>query len=236
MGSQWSDESAKSDEKPQHTVYMGSFWIDQTEVTVRQYNLCIDAGQCSITAFPSADVPSDYYENSMYADYPAVDITWQGARAYCAWAGKRLPTETEWEKAARGTDGIIYPWGNNAQTGNTGNYCDRNCDLDWKDTSTNDGYLYRSPVGNYPVGASPYGALDMAGNVWEWVADWYGDTYYTSMTSNDPQGPGTGSERVVRGGGWGSTLTNLRTAKRFHRQPNIWFGDVGFRCAIDVDE
>jgi len=153
-------------EQPMHTVYLDAFYIDKTAVTNAQYRKCVEAGAC--------DAPRETtdYDNADYAQHPVVYVNWFQAKAYCEWVGKRLPTEAEWEKAARGTDGRKYPWGNTFD-GSRLNFCDKNCTLSWKDPSVDDGYTGTAPVGSYPVGASPYGALDMAGNVYAWVADWY---------------------------------------------------------------
>jgi len=160
MGSDEGD----SDEQPVHTVYLDAFYIDKYEVTNAQYRRCVEAGAYSL---PHS---TDRYTDPNYAEYPVVYVDWYQAEAYCRWAGKRLPTEAEWEKAARGTEGRIWPWGN-AFDGSKVNSCDKNCPYDYNDASVDDGYADTAPVGSYPAGASPCGALDMAGNVWEWVAD-----------------------------------------------------------------
>ena len=217
-------ENGGSDESPVHTVYLDAYYIDQTEVTNAQYKLCEQAGKC--------DQPSDTtnYNNSSYADHPVVYVSWNDANDYCEWAGRQLPTEAQWEKAARGTDGRIYPWGN-VFDGNKLNYCDSNCEYDWKDTSKNDGYSQTAPVGSYPEGASPYGALDMAGNVWEWVADWYNSDYYRISPESNPSGPSDGTERVLRGGSWVSNERIVRSAYRSYDGPNSSSYNYGFRCA-----
>jgi formylglycine-generating enzyme required for sulfatase activity len=211
-------------EQPQHTVYLDAFYIDKTEVTNAQYRKCVEAGAC--------DAPWNtiYYDKADYAQHPVVFVGWNDADAYCQWEGKRLPTEAEWEKAARGTDGWTYPWGNTFD-GSRLNFCDRNCKLDQRDSDADDGYAQTAPVGSYPDGASPYGALDMAGNVWEWVADWYDNGYYASSPESNPGGPGAGDVRMVRGGSWGADAAYVRAADRDSAPPDGMHQSVGFRCA-----
>ena len=162
-------------ETPQHNIYLDAFNIDKTEVTNAMYEQCVQAGTCNPPQQIYSYNISDYYNNPQYADYPVVYVNWNQASAYCQWAGKRLPTEAEWEKAARGTDGRIYPWGDNQITEKLLNAADINAFIffAWANPNIDDGYQETSPTGHYPDGASPYGALDMAGNVSEWVADWH---------------------------------------------------------------
>ena len=215
-------EGYDGNEHPQHTVYVSEFWIDKTEVTNEQYGRCVAAGVCR------ALEGSDYrYLND--ADHPVARVTWYDAQTYCEWAGKRLPTETEWEKAARGTDGREYPWGNSFD-GSKLNFCDANCDVVWNDSRVNDGYQYSAPVGSYPADASPYGALDMGGNVREWCQDWYDAGYYTISPRNDPQGASSGEYRVVRGGSWFFNAALVRAATRNWGRLNDRHVDRGFRC------
>jgi formylglycine-generating enzyme required for sulfatase activity len=213
MGSAESDSVADDGEKPQHTVALDAFWIDKTEVTNAQYRKCIDAGACTKTGC---------WEEPKYGapDQPVVCLTWDNASKYAAWAGGRLPTEAEWEKAARGSDGRLWPWGNEPPDCTRANFsacADR-----------------PAAVGSYPAGASPYGALDMAGNVWEWVADWYRDGYYTSAPVSNPQGPDAGEDRVVRGGSCASNEGVVRCAYRYSETPNYWGVDGGFRVVVPV--
>jgi len=221
MGSSDADDQAQDTEKPQHTVYLDAFWIDRTEVTNAQYRKCVEAGACR--------EPGCWNDERYSApDQPVVCVSWDGAQDYAAWTGGRLPTEAEWEKAARGTDGRIYPWGNEFD-GSRLNYCDRNCEQDGKDTSADDGYAVTAPVGSYPTGASPYGALDMAGNVWEWVADWYDGRYYARSPARNPQGPDSGDGRVGRGGAFYEGIWLTRCARRLWVNPNFWDWTIGFR-------
>ncbi len=201
-------------EEPQHTVYLDAFYIDGTEVTNAQYRACVEAGAC--------DAPSDttYYNDADYAQHPVVFVSWDHANAYCQWAGKRLPTEAEWEKAAGGTDGRTFPWGegidcDRAQYGRCGGQT--------------------VPVGSKPQGVSPYGALDIAGNVWEWVADWYDSGYYASSPESNPEGPVSGDRRGIRGGSWGHSGATVRAAARNGYSPGGSYASVGFRCAKDAE-
>lgn len=219
-----------TDEKPQHTVFLNAFWIDQHEVTNAQYKECVDAGKCQSpgTGSYTRDV---YYANSQFDNYPVILVSWGDAESYCVWADKRLPTEAEWEKAARGTDGRIYPWGNQAPTSDLLNFADKNTNFGWSNKNIDDKYADTSPVGNYPNGASPYGAYDMAGNVWEWVNDWYDENYYASSPKQNPQGATAGPFRVLRGGSWSDRRTEVRTATRLDKLPNYRDDNLGFRCS-----
>jgi formylglycine-generating enzyme required for sulfatase activity len=181
------DTECYSDESPYHEVNLSAFKIDKYEVTAGQYKACVDAGKCM-----AADTGGSCNYGSSGRDlHPINCVDWTQANAYCQWAGKRLPTEAEWEKAARGTDGRKYPWGN------TGLDCDHAV-MSVSPCSNSS----TQPVGSKPLGASPYGAEDMIGNVWEWASDWYSSSYYSSSPANDPQGPASGTYRVVRGGSW----------------------------------
>jgi len=237
MGSSDADPKASDDEKPQHTVYLDAFWIDRTEVTNAQYAQFLNAlgthtGACGrhdcaetkredkYSHILGGTQDGSYVVESGFEDHPVTQVSWYGAQAYCAWAGARLPTEAEWEKAARGTDGRSYPWGNEppdcdkAQYGNCGGGT--------------------APVGSRLADASPYGALDMAGNVWEWVADWYDPAYYGFSPAQNPQGPELGERKTFRGGSWGYLPTFIRTTDRARNRPTYAGFNVGFRCAATM--
>ncbi len=237
MGSPEDDPYAYQNEMPQHEVYLDAFWIDRTEVTNAQYAACVADGACQppqafgMQKLNSMTRPS-YYGNPEFDLYPVVYVTWQAANAYCEWAGKRLPSEAEWEKAARGTDGRRFPWGNENVNSELANLADSRTDYDWSIRYIDDGYEDTSPVGNFPLGASPYGAVDMAGNVWEWVMDGYSVDAYKSAAS---QVPVVTDEqfRVLRGGCWQSSNWGIRSAIRSRVAPDTAYSYIGFRCVID---
>jgi len=219
------------DEKPLHTVSLAGFWIDKYEVTNVQYRRCVEAGQCRPPAEASSATRDWYYGNPEFDNYSVVNVSWEDALAYCGWSGKRLPTEAEWERAARGDDERIWPWGTAFDSG-LANACDRNCVHEYRVAAWDDGCADTSPVGYYsPRGDSPYGAADLAGNVWEWVADWYAPDYYGHSPASSPQGPATGERKVVRGGSFASQVYFLRTTHRNRYLPASRLSNVGFRCA-----
>lgn len=211
MGSAGSDSEADRDETPQHVVYLDAFWIDRTEVTNDMYRQCVQAGGCTEPSH------SRRYALDGYGNHPALGISWRQAFEYCAWAGRRLPTEAEWEKAARGTDSRLYPWGNEAPDASRLNF----------DHIVND----TTEVGSYPSGASPFGALDMAGNVWEWTADGYDENYYSNSPRENPTGGTSVNQKVLRGGSWNTQAHNVRVTNRFWGYPDRNDTD-GFRCAL----
>lgn len=211
-----------------HPVYLDSYWIDQTEVTNAMYALCVAAKVC----VPPTNRHSDmgiYYSNPEYASYPVVDVSWYQAAEYCEWAGRRLPTEAEWEKAARGgLTGKKYPWGDQIDANNLLNYCDRNCTLGFgiPDQHINDGFQFTAPAGSYlPNG---FGLFDIAGNVWEWVSDWRGD--YPGEAVYNPTGPTLGDLRVFRGGSYTDSANLVTAFVRAGGKPEDAIGNLGFRC------
>lgn len=222
--------NGEPDEQPVHTVILDEYFIDQYEVTNAQYAVCVDANQCNPPAKTSSESRANYFDDPQYGNFPVIQVTWADAQTYCQWRGGRLPTEAEWEKAARGTDGRQFPWGDTFAPGQL-NYCDSNCPLPWADPTHNDGYEDTAPVGSYPVGVSPYGVHDMAGNVWEWAADWYAPDYYATSPAENATGPSAGNQRVTRGGGWVNDAYFLRTSTRRRFTPDVPSNSVGFRCA-----
>jgi len=212
MGSGEEDKQAVASEKPARLIHLDAFAIDILPVTVAQYRAF-----CVATGHPMPAEPVWGWHDT----HPIVNMSWYDADAYCTWTGKRLPTEAEWEKAARGADGRLYPWGE-AWDPSRGH-----CLLD---AAHEAGTV---PVGSYPAGASPYGVLDMAGNVWEWCADWYDPYYNLWGPQHNPHGPEAGHTRVLRGGSWRCAVPGfLRCAYRnFTRGPATWYNDRGFRCA-----
>ena len=231
MGS--ASDAAGVFETPSHTVVLDGFWIDQTEVTNEQYAACVKAGACQPPFATASATRSDYYGNAEFDRFPVILVDWDSAAAYCKWAGRRLPTEAEWEKAARGSDGRTYPWGNewDVQFNPRVNFSDSNGPIGGSDSPADDGYADTAPVGTYLKGASPHAAVDMAGNVWEWVNDYYGPGYYSVSPATNPEGPDSGPGRVVRGGSLSADMNAVRTAKRLWLPPTAAGDDVGFRCA-----
>ncbi|HVN54396.1 MAG TPA: SUMF1/EgtB/PvdO family nonheme iron enzyme [Anaerolineaceae bacterium] len=223
MGSNDRDTQAQPDERPQHTISLDAFWIDQTEVTNAMYSACVQAKACHERTYSpyvwgvDSRTRKNYFTDPQFRDYPVILLDADEAQAYCRWAGRHLPSEAQWEKAARGTDGRTYPWGEGIDC-RRANYsgCAR-------DTSA---------VSAHPDGASPYGALDQAGNLWEWTADWYEPGYYAQSPARNPTGPAQGKYRTLRGGSWGEFAPSLRAANRASGAPqHSMDGAVGFRCA-----
>ncbi len=211
MGSSMGDP----DELPVRKVYADAFFMDKHQTSVGKYGTFLDA--------TSHEAPADWdiMNKSMHQKRPVINVDWADADAYCKWAGKRLPTEAEWEKAARGTDGRIYPWGNELPT-------DFHANMK-KEVWNN--HVVLTPVGMFEGGKSPYGVYDMAGNVWEWVNDWYGQDYYKTGPLKNPTGPLKGDYKVIRGGSWGSSPKDLRSTDRESRLPSFGGLGTGFRCA-----
>jgi len=222
------DGAGGPDEHPTHQVTLSAYCIDKTEVTVKAYLACVADKGCPPALFSEASEdygPEDLRRHSQFCnrsdrpDHPINCVDWNQAAAYCQWAGGRLPTEAEWEYAARGSDERTYPWGNDAPSPQHLNVY-----------GTTDGYDTTSPVGSFPDGASPFGALDMAGNVWEWTADWYGP--YSEAPVTDPRGPIYGTRRVLRGAGWMNLAPDVsRAAFRNWGEPIVRVNTLGFRCA-----
>jgi formylglycine-generating enzyme required for sulfatase activity len=213
----------RADEWPQRSVYLDRFSIDQVEVTNERY-------MAFVAATGHRTPPNPYGTGPLVSikgleELPVVQTTWYDANAYCAWAKKRLPTEAEWEKAARGTDGRKFPWGNDAATPKRANF-----DREWDEEKT------LLPVGSLPEGDSPYGVKDMAGNAREWVSDWYTPDYYRQAPNRNPQGPEKkGVVRSIRGGSWHSPVSDITTSARGRGGFALQTHGTGFRCARGED-
>jgi formylglycine-generating enzyme required for sulfatase activity len=228
------DGDAQTDERPPHSVSVSSFWIDKVEVTNAMYQLCVQGSACKAPREDKSASHASYYSSKDFADFPVIYVNWQDAANYCQWAGRRLPTEAEWELAARGAgDPRRFPWGDQSPDETLANF-----DLQTRDTIS---------VGSLPKGASPYGALDMAGNVWEWVSDYFSADYYNqSADLQDPTGSKgkDGGVKSLRGGSWADVFKELRVSNRgFAKSPDLtadskseaYQGEsndrIGFRCA-----
>jgi eukaryotic-like serine/threonine-protein kinase len=211
-------DTGAPDERPVHRVSGSTFVIDRYEVTNARYAACVRAGACSAPALLSSFKRPEYFGALEFSDYPVIHVSWGQAATFCSWAGGRLPTEAEWERAARGTaDSRTFPWGDGPPDCNKANFAGCVGDTD--------------RVGRRPAGQSPYGVFDMAGNVWEWTADWYEAGYYSRSPDQDPTGPDMGHMKVMRGGCWVSGTSSLRSTCRKAELPDLWAPNVGFRCA-----
>jgi iron(II)-dependent oxidoreductase len=206
------DESKNESEKPRHRVFLGTYYIDKYPVTNQAYRRFLRE-----TGHPQPLFWTDPQFN--HPSHPVVGLSWYDALAYCNWANKRLPTEAEWEKAAKGEANFIYPWGNEFKPGMA------NVDAVLSHTS---------PVDQFFMGISPYGCLDMIGNVWEWCYDWFDEKFYTMSPANNPKGPENGKKKVIRGGGWDTISFNARNAFRFFADPASKSPNIGFRCVVDA--
>lgn len=213
--------------QPIHEVYLDEYWMYETEVTVEQYKMCLRAGACREPHELGSATIRDYFNNARDQEAPVINVDWDMANEYCNWSGGRLPTEAEWEKAARGTDGRLFPWGDDFPNSNLANY----------DGARNYDVTY---VGKYPAGASPYGLMDMAGNVYEWVSDWYHDSYYKFTPHDNPRGPNNFENqyfaKVVRGGNFSFEAAISSAALHDWYEPQKYANGVGFRCAMDIDQ
>ncbi|MFZ6027185.1 MAG: SUMF1/EgtB/PvdO family nonheme iron enzyme [Chloroflexota bacterium] len=222
-------------EAPAHTVMLDAFVMYRHEVTNAMYQACVKAAACSSPRTYSSPSAGLYFTNSSFNDYPVIYVTHGEAAAYCEWVGGRLPSEAEWEKAARGEDGRLYPWGNDPLDETRANFCGQDCPHDSANADLDDGYPDLAPVGSFPAGASPYGVMDMAGNVLEWTADWYQADYYAVSPAENPEGPASGSKHPIRGGSWFNDQSGLRTAARASMNSGDAADTLGFRCALPAD-
>lgn len=229
------DAWTQPDEQPPHQVTIKAFWMDKTEVTNGMYMLCVQAGACEPPRLFTSETRPSYFNNPDFNNYPVIMVRWRDANAYCKWAGRRLPYEAEWERAARGNDFRTWPWGDERPDNSRANF-----NYSVRDTT---------PVGSYPAGASPFGILDMSGNVWEWMADWYQQNYYENAPVINPTGPLSplqGNRKVIRGGSWQDGEFELRVPNRgftaggddkatmnSEKYNGTSSNTIGFRCVSD---
>lgn len=217
--------SCPSDELPQHEVSLSAFAIDIYEVTNAQYAECVASDGCSFPVATASQAREDYFSNAEYANFPMINVNWEEAQSFCRWAGKRLPTEAEWELAARGSTPKTFSWGDEAPDCTKANiYDNASMSACVGDTTA---------VGSYPEAVSEFGLMDMTGNVWEWVADSYVEGFYGVSPSENPLAQEASQVHVVRGGGWASNWLAVRITSRGY-DLSVYSGlDLGFRCAID---
>jgi formylglycine-generating enzyme required for sulfatase activity len=226
MGVPHGDRDGGRDEYPRHDVFVNNFYIDKFELTNGRYLEFVKAANHRVPQNPKNATRNLWQGDTItesLTDRPVVNVDWADANAYCQWAGKRLPTEAEWEKAAKGTADRRFPWGNVEPTNKHLNF-----NQQWIGEKT------LMPVGSYELGKSPFGVYDMAGNVWEWVNDWYDAKYYEKSPAKNPTGPETGTKRVLRGSGWQNETPTVRIFTRVDSDPTIRNESTGFRCAMDV--
>lgn len=225
MGCDSTHEVCREGNQFLHPVYLDTFWIYKHEVTNAQYGYCVAAGACQPPSSTASNNHPFYFGNPAYNDYPVIYVSWSQAQDYCQWDGKRLPSEAEWEKAARGSsDTRTFPWGNGLSDCTLANAYNQG-EATWC-------YGDSTEVGSYPLGASPYGAMDMTGNVWEWVNDWWQVDYYETSPTANPPGPDSGSEKVLRGGDWFTADSfTVYVSYRLHSLPDVHVLTYGFRCA-----
>ncbi|MGE3062655.1 MAG: formylglycine-generating enzyme family protein [bacterium] len=230
------DDAHEIGEEPKHQVYLDEYYIGKYEVTNQQYKRFCDETKREYPKDPEFKGMEQYF--TKYPNYPVVMVTWHDAQAYCKWSGMRLPTEAEWEKAARSSDSRTYPWGDDDPS--DGRYCNHTfneSDYHYDEryvVYADDGYEYTSPVGLFEWGVSPYGCYDMAGNVWEWCFDWYGWDAYRNSLKDNPKGPQKGELKVIRGGSFYFSFSSIRSAFRVGSDPQFGFLHTGFRpsCAV----